>query len=136
VCATDREWILSSFKQTLQILAAPLHDQIRYFPDFVCTTDELALDFDHWRVVFISNFGPRVTPEQLASLAAIDARFEALSRGGDEFAEEFWTNEALYKSPIWQHIRQLAVQALTTFGLPVDIPPDNPSIYVRSIRPD
>jgi hypothetical protein len=54
----------------------------------------LALDFDHWRVVFIFNFGAEATPEQLASLAAIDEEFDSLSRGGSDFAEDFWTDDA------------------------------------------
>jgi hypothetical protein len=134
----DREWMLSTFKQALQILAAPPDEQIRHFPDFVCVTDELALDFDHWRVVFISNFGAEATSDQLASLAAIDEEFDFLSRGGSEFAEDFWTDEALRASARWEEIRQLAVQALTTFGFPLNIPANNFNDYVigSSIKPD
>lgn len=136
--APDRDWILSSFKNAVQILAAPVDAQLQYFPDFVCVTDELALDFDHWQVVFISNFGDEATREQLAALAAIDERLDSLSRGGSEFDENFWTDEALRSSARWEELRHLAARALTTFGFPVDVPINNFNDYVRagSMKPD
>ena len=74
-------------------------------------TDELALDFDHWQSVLVSNFGPELTSEQIASLAAIDVPFTSFSRGGKEFTEEFWTDQALEQSSGWEVIRDMAGRA-------------------------
>jgi len=55
--------------------------------------------------VMIDNFSCELTPEQIASLAAIDEIFSRFSRGGSEYREEFWMDEAVRSSPDWESIR-------------------------------
>lgn len=126
-----RKWILSRTEHALQMLACPADVQIRLMPRFVCVTDELALDFDHWQSVLVSNFGSELSPDQIASLAVIDDKFASFSRGGKEFKAEFWTDEALRQSADWQSIRQMAGRTLHLFGWPLAIPPSYAHEYVK-----
>ena len=81
--------------------------------------------------MLLSNFASELTTEQIASLAAIDERFEALSKGGKDFNEKFWTDEALTELTDWEFIRQMAVRALSLFGWPLEIPANNLGVYVK-----
>jgi len=112
----DRDAIFSSIEEALQLLACPAPVQLQLFPDFVCVTDEFALDFDNWQSVIIGNFGAELTSEQLGCLKAIDERFTSHSRGGASFTEQFWTDEALRESADWENIREMARRALRAFG--------------------
>jgi len=121
--AANKQWIFERTKQALQLLACPAETQIKLIPSFACVTDELALDLDHWTEVVLDNFRCELTEEQISSLTAIDQKFDLLSRGGIEFSEEFWTEDALRKSAEWEKIRQMAKEALHRFGWPVETPP-------------
>lgn len=70
----------------------------------------------------IDNFSAELTPEQNASLAAIDKVFSSFSKSGSEYREEFWMDEAVRKSPDWERIRQMAREALARFGWPEEEP--------------
>jgi hypothetical protein len=129
--SADRLWIFEPTKHALQHLAAPAEVQIALLPDFVCVTDELSLDFDHWRSTFIGNYGSELTPGQAALFEAIDEKFARLSRRGAAFREEFWTNDALRESPEWENFRQLAIKLLDLLGWPVEIPPSCAHEYVQ-----
>lgn len=127
----DRKRIFICTKIALQILACPADIQVRFYPDFVCVTDELALDFDHWHSLFVGNYGVELTAAQLAGFTAIKERFESLGRCGKKFNEGFWTDDALRESADWEVIRQLATKTLTLLGWPVETPVSTPGTYVR-----
>src|SRR5262245_46705375 len=104
----DRDGVLACTKATLQLLASSAELQIQHYPNFVLVADELALDFDHWRSVFLSNFADELTLEQVRAFTMIDERLEALSHGGKEYNEQFWTEEGLRESAEWASIRRMA----------------------------
>jgi len=91
----------------------------------------LALDFHHWQGVMIDDFSSELTPEQIASLTAIEATFSRFSRGGSEYNEEFWMDEAVRKSPDWENIRQRTRRALSLFGWPEEEPPSDAHEFVK-----
>ena len=119
---SNRDGVFLRTKEALQLLACSPAVQFRLLPD-VCVGDELAVDFHHWQDVMIDNFSSELTAEQIASLAAIEEIFSRFSRGGSEYREEFWMDEAVRKSPDWESIRQMARQALSRFGWPEEEPP-------------
>jgi hypothetical protein len=119
---SNRDEVFLRTKEALQLLACSPAVQFRLLPD-VCVGDELALDFHHWQGVMIDNFSSELTSEQIANLVAIDEILDRFSRGGSDYSEEFWTDEAVRKSPDWESIRQMARQSLSRFGWPEEEPP-------------
>ena len=74
--------VRAQFQWSLQALAMSAETQRSLFPEFVLQVDELALDFDHWYKVAQGLDGTNFSPQQLELLEAINARLEAMSRGG------------------------------------------------------
>jgi hypothetical protein len=130
----NRPGIFEHTKEALQLLACPAQLQIRLLPEFVSVADELALDFNHWQSILLSNFSSELTQQQIAHLTAIDGEFDQLSREGARYDPEFWTNDALQTSSKWNSLRQMAVQVLHSFGWPVTTPPSHAAEYVKGSR--
>jgi hypothetical protein len=125
---------VDQLKWALQALAAPAEYQLSLFPDFVVHADELALDFADWYEVAKSRQVPRFTAEQARLLDALNARLEALSRGGPEFDPQFWSADGLRSSERWKEVRSLAGDALLLLGWPQEAPPHGRSQYVPGGR--
>lgn len=131
----NQRGVRKQFRWALQALACDADVQFTLFPDFVCKADELASDYGHWSEVARSVFAGQFSTEQLAALGAIDARLDAMSRGGTEFNEELWYEGALGTKPQWKELRSLATAALAWFGWPAAIPPWGRSIYASAGHP-
>ena len=95
-------------------------------PNFVCKADELALDFDHWNEVVLSNFQSELTPAQLSSLRAIARSISDMTRAG----AALWTEIAVRESSEWNFVRTLAAAALNSFGWPLETPPSHADEFV------
>ena len=120
----NKQWIVERLKHSLQALALPASAQLLLFPDFVVKTDELVLDFHHWRECALSNYRDGMTTTQLESLAALDAHFANLTEC------TAWTEGDLSAHPFWAEARRLAVQALNAFGWLQETPPSYAQEYV------
>jgi hypothetical protein len=118
-----RSWHFKQLRWSLQALAAAGSAQRPLFPDSVVTADELALDFDHWAEVVRGNY--ELSTLQTDSLAAIDRKLATISRDGDEFDVELWTDAALRTSEHWAGVRRLAAAGLEAFGWPVEPPAES-----------
>ena len=112
----NRPWLFERLKYSLQLLACPPEIQLEKFPAFVHGPDELALDFDNFRMACAGNFRAELTGEQLSCLDSVDRSFSQMP--ADCFSPNAVTN-----SREWQQIRQLAAEALKAFGWPLDEPP-------------
>jgi hypothetical protein len=124
--AIDRLGIFERLRHSIQLLACPAEIQLSLLPSFVCKADELALDFDHWRLVAVSNFRSELTASQLACLDAIEGRLSELTHMGSEH----WSDDALRESTEWRGLRALATAALASFGWPLETPPSHADEYV------
>lgn len=120
-----KRWIFERLKHSTQALALPASAQLSGLPDFIVKTDELVLDFDHWRECAVTNYRADLNVEQLKSLAAIDAHIANPS--GDR---SVWEESALSTHPFWVDLRRLAAAALTAFGWPLETPPSYAHEYV------
>lgn len=118
-------WILERLKHSLQALALPAAAQLAHLPDFVVKTDELVLDFDHWRDCAVVNYRGEMTEAQLRSLETLDKHIENPS--GDRTV---WDESALYGHPFWAKVRRLAIEALNAFGWAQGTPPIYAHEYV------
>lgn len=126
-----KRWIFERLKHSLQAMALPATGQVAYFPDFVVKTDELVLDFDHWRYCSVGNYHAEMTAAQLDSLAAVEAHIDVPNSTGDR---SVWEESALYSHPFWQELRNLAIQSLNAFGWPQEAPPSYAHEYVPGKR--
>jgi hypothetical protein len=124
--AIDRLGIFERLKHSIQLLACPAEVQLNLLPSFVCKADELALDFDQWRLVAVSTFRSELTASQLSCLDAIGGRLSELTHMGSQH----WSDDAVRESSEWQGIRALAAAALASFGWPLEAPPSHADEYV------
>jgi len=122
----DRLAILERLKHSLQPLACPPEIQLKMLPRFVCKADELALDFDLWREVVLSNFRSELSTDQMCCIESIDQSLAQLTRMGPEC----WTEEAVRQSEEWKRVRTLAADALDAFGWPLETPPSHADEFV------
>ena len=121
-----KQWILERLKHSVQALALPATAQLSRLPDFVVKTDELVLDFGHWRECAVGNYRADLNGQQLESLTAIDAHIANPS--GDR---SVWKESSLSTHPFWADLRKLAAVALSAFGWPQETPPSYAHEYVR-----
>lgn len=106
---------LAELRSSLQALAQPAETQLRLYPDGVVKADELALDFEHWRLCALGRHGCEMSADQRRTLDALDQLLAAMSGVSNA---GHWTEDALWTDPAWMQVRELAAQALTAFGWP------------------
>jgi hypothetical protein len=123
----NRPWILERRKNSVQLLACPGEIQLGKFPDFVHAPDELALDFDNFRMAFVGNFRAELTDKQRAYLHAID---QSLS----QMPTDCFSPEGVLNSPEWENVRSLAAETLKAFGWPSGDPPRRDHEFVPDKR--
>ena len=110
-------------------LAQPAEIQLALFPDFVCTGDELALNFEDG-LHELAGHEDEITEEQKAAIQALDTLILAMS---GEHNSDFWTDDdALRSDPVWEEIRGLAKVAAEAFGWKPEAPPPSDDIYIPS----
>lgn len=79
---------------------------------FVCTADELALDFDQSREIVLNNFRSELSTGPLACIENIDRRLSELTH----IVPEHWTEEALHQSEEWKRRNVFARLLLWTMS--------------------
>ena len=119
----NRPWISERLKHCLQLLACPAEVQLAKFPPFVHTPDEMAEDFDNFRLAFVDNFRAEMTTEQLRYLDLINKSFEQMEK-------DCFSTDGVINSEEWRRIRQLASDALRAFGWQPDDPPKRDHEFV------
>jgi hypothetical protein len=123
--------IFTRLKHSLQLLAIPAEQQLDLLPDFVLKGDELALEFDHWYIVSIGNYGEEFTAAQKEAMKAI---IELLDKMSGQKNSELWTERAIQEDEKWGQIRLLAKKALDEFGWSVKTPPSYGHEYIPGRR--
>jgi hypothetical protein len=116
----NHEVTVERLKHALQALAAPADAQLSLFPDFAHKVDELALDFNHWCDVVVSNAGSALTDHQRLLLEQLDDQLETMSGSSNA---DLCTELALRKRPEWEQVRILARAVLVSFGWSGNRPP-------------
>jgi hypothetical protein len=96
-------------RDSLAALALPAGEQVQSNGPGSCIACDLLNDFDHAQRVAIGS--GLLTEEQLRVLGEIDAVMESMK----QLDFECFNNDVLYR-PVWQRLRELAVNALLAFG--------------------
>ena len=127
-----REERFTMLRESLQLLAMPAAAQLAFFPPrWVETAFELADYFIGAYRVIVSNHPKRLRDDQRRRLDLLHENLEAVVSVREE--EYLRTEGALLGSPEWQDLRELAREALRSFGWPLEAPPKGKH---RFIGPD
>lgn len=125
----DVPWRLVRLRHAVQRLALPGEMQLASLPDFVCKTDEILLDLDHWREVALQWHAHEFSPEQRSSLARLDALL-------DDLTESSASDDAVRSAPEWARVRVQAQVVLAAFAWPAEAPPSYAHEYVSGTSGD
>lgn len=127
-----REERFTMLRESLQLLAMPAAAQLAFFPPrWVETAFELADYFIGAYRVIVSNHPKRLRDDQRRRLDLLHEKLEAMVSVREE--EYLRTEGALLGSTEWQDLRELAREALRSFGWPLEAPPKGKH---RFIGPD
>jgi hypothetical protein len=127
-----REERFTMLRESLQLLAMPAAAQLAFFPPhWVETAFELADYFIGAYRVIVSNHPKRLRDDQRRRLDLLHEKLEAVLSVREE--EYLRTEGALLGSTEWQDLRELAREALRSFGWPLEAPPKGKH---RFIGPD
>ena len=121
--ADDNSEHSQAFKQlrlSLRGLAMAGDEQRTLFADLVASAGDLASNYDQSAAVIRADYEADLSTAQSDALAAIDRKFATMSRDGDEFDADLWTDAALRSGEHWAEVRNLATAALDAFGWPTE----------------
>ncbi len=108
--------LLKMLREPIEMLAAPADRQDKYIADQQVCIDELALDLD---AVAPCRDGMlqrgELNAAQHQAVGRVDADLHSISGKQNAY---LWTPEALYNSPEWRHVRELANECLDLLGKP------------------
>jgi hypothetical protein len=117
-----REERFAMLRESLQLLAMPAAAQLAFFPPrWVETAFELADYFIGAYRVIVNNHPKRLRADQRRRLDLLHEKLEAVVSVREE--EYLRTEGALLGSTEWQDLRELAREALRSFGWPLEAPP-------------
>ncbi len=126
-----REERFTMLRESLQLLAMPAAAQLAFFPPrWVETAFELADYFIGAYRVIVSNHPKRLKDDQRRCLDLLHEKLEAVVSVREE--EYLRTEGALLGSTEWQDLRELAREALRSFGWPLEAPPKGKHRFVGS----
>ncbi len=116
------------FMWAVQALALPAEEQLRLYPGFAESSDELALDFEEAHGRFLdAREVDHLSAAQREAVALLDAQLDAMS--GPQHLH-FWTDEGLLTASEWVVVRELAARVLEEMDWPPGTPPGDRAIYV------
>ncbi len=117
-----REERFTMLRESLQLLSMPAAAQLAFSPPrWVKTAFELADYFIGAYRVIVSNHPKRLKDDQRRRLDLLHEKLEAVVSVREE--EYLRTEGALLGSTEWQDLRELAREALRSFGWPLEAPP-------------
>jgi hypothetical protein len=111
-----KAWHLKQLRWSLQALASSEAAQPALFPEVPHTPQDLAYQFQHWSAVVCANYDEELDAAQRESLAALERKLRRMSRDGEDFDLDLWTDAARRTHDHWKDVRGLAIAALDAFA--------------------
>jgi hypothetical protein len=104
--------------QSVQLLAASYEEQRQVLPTIVHVPDEVALTFDEtYQFAEALAENGLITVQQKKLLDRMDVLLAQMSE-----TKLFWSLDALQHDPVWQQVRALAREIVTSFGVSKQTP--------------
>lgn len=116
--------VFRQLRSSLRGLATAGTEQSFLFSDLAVSAQELASHYDQSAAVVRADHAADLSAAQADALAAIDRKLATMSRDGDEFDADLWTDTAVRTGGDWAELRALAVAALEAFGWTADGAPE------------
>jgi hypothetical protein len=104
----DEAW-QSLLRDALAVLALAPEEQV-HVNGPGCVACDLLENFDHGRTLALAN-PSRLSKEQRELVDRIDSAIQGMEKGDVECG-----NDDIVRRPVWQQLRQLAAEALRSFG--------------------
>jgi len=123
---SERSGAFRLLRRSLRALATAGAEQGVLFSDLAASAGELASDYDQSAAAVRAEYEADLSGTQADALAAIDRKLATMSRDGDEFDADLWTDAALRSGEHWVELRTLASAALEAFGWPIESSPQGP----------
>jgi hypothetical protein len=117
---TERVQAFKQLRLSLRALAMAGDEQRMLFADLAASAGDLASNYDQSAAVIRADYESDLSTAQSDALAAIDRKLATMSRDGDEFDADLWTDAALRSGEHWGEVRNLATAALDAFGWPME----------------
>jgi hypothetical protein len=99
-------------ERCLEALTATGTEQQPLFPEDESAPETLAAEFDRALSMVQRIAANALTPEQSDALSRVSEKLLLISRDGDEFDADLWTEGAVQTSTHWREVRALAAAAL------------------------
>jgi hypothetical protein len=96
------------------------------YPPYVCVADELALEFEEC----LENATDAIHELGENATNLIDDLDNKLASISGPANAEFWTDDALKGSPLWNEVRMVAREIIRVSRWDTDAPPSSRAIYV------
>ena len=112
--------VFRHLRLSLRGLATAGAEQGVLFSDLASSAQDLASHYDQSAAVVRADHDSELSAAQADALTAIDRKLATMSRDGDEFDADLWTETAVRTGEDWAELRNLALAALESFGWPTD----------------
>jgi len=111
---------LNELRWCLQALATCGSVQGALFPDVARKPEQVVLDFDRCAAVVLASGEGDLSASQSDALVTLDRKLKTMTRDGEEFDVDLWSQAALAESAHWEDVRRHAHSALAAFGWVID----------------
>ena len=113
--------VFRHLRLSLRGLAAAGAEQGVLFSDLAASAQDLASAYDQSAAAVRADDEADLTAAQADALAAIDRKLATMSRDGDEFDADLWTDAAVRTGEDWAELRMLAAAALEAFDWSIEM---------------
>jgi len=107
---------LTQLRWCLRALAASGSVQGSLFPDTARKPEQIVLAFDRCASLVLTNSVADLSASQSDALTILDHKLKTMTRDGEEFDVDLWSEAALTQSAHWEDVRRQAHSALAAFG--------------------
>ena len=111
---------LEQLRGCLRALAAAGSVQRALFPDAARKPEQVVFDFDRCASLVLASGAGELSASQSDALTTLHRKLKTMTRDGEEFDVDLWSQAALAESAHWEDVRRHAHSVLAAFGWSAD----------------